>query len=364
MSQSLPLKTPVYFIRAKADEGQDVLAKKACALIKQSKIFSDISKDDFIGIKLHFGEKDNTGFINPRVVKDIGKLCKARSRSTCLIETNTIYRGARSDTISHLNLAYSHGFNYKNVELPIIISDGLTGRNFVSIKIDKTHTKEAKIASDIIDFQYILSLAHITGHCQTGLGGSIKNIGMGCASRAGKLWQHSTVLPEVAQNKCTGCSLCTKWCPANAITLHNKKAVISKKKCIGCGECTVACRREAIGIEWNESVHNLQEKMAEYAYAALGNKKKGFLNFLIKMTKDCDCMAKDDPRIQPDIGILASKDPIAIDRATIDLLIKEAGCDRLKEGYPNIDWNIQLEHGSKIGLGNLDYELHTIKENL
>ncbi|MBL7069467.1 MAG: DUF362 domain-containing protein [Candidatus Omnitrophica bacterium] len=351
----------VYFVPADKEEGEKILVEKTNSLIKKSGILDEIKKDDFAGIKLHFGEKENSGFIRPSVVKEVGRLCKAVSDNVTMVETNTIYAGERSNSISHLKLAYSHGFGFERTELPAIIADGPTGRDFVSVDINKKHVKEAKVASGIMDLDVILGLAHVTGHCQTGLGASIKNIGMGCASRAGKLEQHSTVLPEVTADKCIGCGLCIKWCPANAIKLNNDKAAISKEACIGCGECTVACRTEAIEIKWNESVQNLQEKMAEYAYAALRGKKRGFLNFLMKITKDCDCMAKEnDPSIVSDIGILASKDPVSIDKATIDLLNNLGNCDRLKDGYPNIDWNIQVNYAAKIGLGSLDYELINI----
>lgn len=350
----------VYFVPTKKGGDEKTLAKKVKVLIQKSGILDGIKKDGYIGIKLHFGEEDNTGFIRPALVREVAGLCKSRSKHVALIETNTIYIGLRSNTISHLKLAYSHGFSYEEIGVPIIIADGTTGRDFVNVKIDKKHQQYAKIASGVMDFECIIGLAHVTGHCQTGLAASIKNIGMGCASRAGKLQQHCNVLPEVTEEKCTGCGLCIKWCPAGAIRLYNKKAVISKEKCIGCGECTVACRIGAIEIKWDASVRNLQEKMVEYAYAALLGKKRGFLNFLIKITKDCDCMAKDDPRIMPDIGVLASDDPVAIDKATIDLLIKEAKCDKLRSNYPNIDWNIQLGYASQIGLGNLKYELKRV----
>ncbi|MFH1753719.1 MAG: DUF362 domain-containing protein [Candidatus Omnitrophota bacterium] len=353
-------KSSVYFIEARGEEGETRLADKAKRLAEESGILSELSDKDFAGIKLHFGEKDNTGFIKPGIVKEIASLCASRAKHTALIETNTIYVGARSNTLSHLDLARSHGFCHDKIGVPIIINAGVTGRDFVSVKIDKKHLKEAKVASGVLDFDYILGLAHVTGHCQTGLGACIKNIGMGCASRAGKLQQHESVLPEVAEVRCVGCCVCIKWCPASAITMREKKAHIDKKKCVGCGECTVACREGAIDIKWNEDLKNLQEKMVEYCYAALLGKKKGFMNFLIKITKDCDCMAKDDPRIIEDIGILASSDPVAIDKATTDILIKKAECDRLKEGYPETDWRIQLEYASSIGLGSLDYELITI----
>ncbi len=350
-------KSKVYFVPTTDNEDEKSVAKKVGALTERSSILKEIAKDDFVGIKLHFGEKDNTGYIKPPCVKEIVGVCKSCSDNVALIETNTIYAGARTNAISHIKLAHSHGFGLEATGAPIVIADGATGRDFINVEINKKHFKEAKVASGVMDFEYILGLAHVTGHCQTGLAAAIKNIGMGCASRAGKLQQHSNVLPEITESKCTGCGICIRWCPADAIVLKNKKAVISKDNCIGCGECTVACRVWAIEIKWNKEIRTLQEKMVEYAYAALSARKSGFINFLTKITKDCDCMAKDDPRIVPDIGILASSDPVAIDKATTDILIKKTGCDRLKDGYPNIDWRIQLDYAEKIGLGNLDYEL-------
>jgi len=350
----------VYFVPAENGDDLNRLAGKVKALITSSGILSGVDARDYIGIKLHFGEKENTGFIKPPIVKEVAKAALTHSKETALIETNTIYIGERSNTISHLRIAREHGFTFDEIGVPIIITDGVAGRDFVDIEINKEYVKKAKIASGVADFDCLIGLAHVTGHCQAGLGGALKNIGMGCASRAGKLEQHSSVLPGVTAETCIGCGHCLKWCPAGAIKMDAMKAVINPEECIGCGECTVACRAGAIGIKWDESVENLQKKMAEYAYAALLGKKKAFINFLIKITKDCDCMAKDDPRIVDDIGILASSDPVAIDAATIDLLLKAGGCDRLKEGYPEIDPKIQLEHASKIGLGNMKYELVAI----
>lgn len=353
-------KSKVFFAPFEIGENDKSIRTKINKLLEVSEILRSIQKNDLVGIKLHFGEKDNTGFISPSYVREIAHACKSRAKHTALVETNTIYIGLRSNSISHIGLAYNHGFGFNKIEAPILIADGITGRDYLNVKIDMKHTKNAKIASGIADLDYILGLAHVTGHCQTGLAAAIKNIGMGCASRAGKLEQHSTVLPEVLEKKCLGCGTCLKWCPENAIEIRDGKAFIDSAICIGCGECTVACRVGSIKIKWNENVQNLQEKMAEYSYAVLLKRKKGFINFLTNITKDCDCMAKDDPRIIPDIGILASTDLVAIDKATTDILLKTANCDKLKEGYPEIDWNVQLDYASKIGLGNLDYELMTI----
>ena len=235
-------RSKVYFMPAADAESEESIAGKAKTLIEKSRLLAPVGKDDFVGIKLHFGEKENNGFIRPSTVREIAGLCRRASKNTALVETNTIYVGARSNSVSHLMLAYEHGFGYENVGAPIIIADGMAGRDLVSVDIGMKHFKQAKVASAIMDFDYLLGLAHVTGHCQTGLAACIKNIGMGCASRAGKLEQHSTVLPEITEARCTGCGRCLAWCPARAITLSGKKAAIDGGKCIGCGECTVACR--------------------------------------------------------------------------------------------------------------------------
>lgn len=357
------MKSKVFFISFNKDDSENVIAEKSKRVFSESGILNNIEKKDIVGIKLHFGEKGGKNFLRPLWVKSVADELAKRADKICLTDTNTLYIGSRSNTISHTKIASNHGFNIENTGYPVVISDGIIGRNFELVDIGKKHFSHVKIASDIIHMDFLLSMAHMTGHFQTGFGASIKNTGMGCASRAGKLEQHSKVLPDVTNALCTGCGTCLKWCPADAIEIVEKKAVIKKNKCIGCGECTVMCKFGAIEIKWNETVKNLQEKMAEYALGVHKSKDKkiGYMNFLQKMTKNCDCMAKDEPYIMRDIGILASDDPVAIDKASVDLMNKIFGSDLFKSIYPNVDYNIQLNYGFEIGLGNIDYELIEIK---
>ena len=353
----------VRYVEAKKGEDVSSLAKKTATLLKKSSFPGLITKNDFVGIKTHFGEKGNTGHIKPLIIKRVADLLQQRSKRVFLIETNTLYAGQRANSVEHIKLAYSHEFDYSRTGIPIIIADGLKGRDSKQIAIDGRRLKSVKLASDIVDCDFLLVLSHMTGHMQAGFGAAIKNLGMGCASRTGKLEQHSNVLPQVTRDKCTGCGTCIKWCPVNAISIEGGKAVISADKCIGCGECTVACKTGAIGIKWSESVRNLQEKMAEYA---LGVKKTVspehmyFVNFLTQITKDCDCMAKDEPAICEDIGIMASSDPVALDKASVDMVIKTNNKDIFKLGYPEIDWSAQLEHAESVGLGDMRYEIERL----
>jgi uncharacterized Fe-S center protein len=255
-------------------------------------------------------------------------------------------------------LAREHGFTEQTLGAPVIIADGLIGRSDDELKVDLPLVKKAKIASEILDSDLLICLTHFTGHVQAGIGGAIKNLGMGCASRAGKLEQHSDVKPWINPKNCTGCEACLDHCPTQAISLEDEKAIIEDEKCIGCGECIVICKAGAVKFRWDSDYTLFQKKMSEYAYSILDHFKGkiGFINFLLQVTKDCDCMSKDNPAVVEDIGILGSLDPVAVDKASVDLIIKRSGKDVFRAGY-DIDWSIQLKHGAEVGLGNLEYEL-------
>ncbi|MBN1871853.1 MAG: DUF362 domain-containing protein [Candidatus Omnitrophica bacterium] len=354
----------VYFAKIKNKESVFSVARKAAFLLKKIDFLDSIGKKDFIAVKTHFGEVDNIGHISPKVIKNIVSILKGRSDRVFLIETNTLYMGRRANSAEHIMLAEKHGFGIRNIGAPIIIADGLKGRGFNPIEVDGTHFKKVKIASDLIDYDFMVCLSHITGHMQSGFGGAIKNLGMGCASRAGKLEQHSNVLPSISQGACIGCGICAQWCPEGAIDIKNGKAAIDENKCIGCGECTVICKIGAVEIKWSEAIKVFQEKLAEYALGAskaVGQQNICYINFINHITKDCDCMSRSEPPICNDIGILASKDPVALDQASVDMVIKNNGADVFKKGYPNIDWSWHLKHAERIGLGHRTYEIEECK---
>lgn len=354
------MSSKVYLIRTAAST-INPLKEKLKLLIKKSGVFKGIQKNDLVALKISFGEKDNKGYINPAYVSLIVDEIKRVKAKPFLTDTNTLYKGERMNAVDHLSLAAKHGFTYEAVGAPIIISDGLRSQEFCEVKIDKIHYKTVKIASSAIYSDYLVGLTHFTGHMLTCFGGAIKNIGMGLANRAGKLMQHSSVAPSVSSKKCTACLMCIRVCPVDAIIIRQKVAFIQKDVCIGCGDCVVACKFDAIEISWDETTKNTQEKMAEYAFGALLDKKACFITFAIRITKECDCLSKDDPRITEDIGILASCDPVAIDKAAADLVIKKSGKDVFKETHPKTDWCFQIEHGERIGLGSSKYKLIEIK---
>ncbi|KPK38315.1 MAG: hypothetical protein AMJ78_10200 [Omnitrophica WOR_2 bacterium SM23_29] len=357
------MKSKVYFVKAALTEDLDTIKEKTKSLLGTINLKKFIRKDDFVAIKLTFGEEENKGHINPAYVRFVVDEVKSFRGKPFLTDTNTLYKEKRQNTIDHLSLAYEHGFAPDITGAPVVIADGLRSDEGVEISINKKHFKSVKIARACVDGDSLIVLSHVTGHMMTGFAAAIKNIGMGFATRTGKLHQHSNAKPSVLTSKCNACRLCIANCPVDAIVIQGKTAYIKEDICIGCGDCLVVCREDAIKISWDETSNYMQEKMTEHALGVVKNKegKSIFLNYAMKITRSCDCMAKDDPSIVCDIGILASADPVAIDKATADLVNEVAKSDVFKKEYPKIDWTVQLNYGAEIGLGNLEYDLIEIK---
>jgi uncharacterized protein len=333
--------------------------------------FSELIKPgDMVAIKIHFGEPGNTAFLSSIYARRIVEKVKAAGGKPFLTDANTLYAGRRANAVDHIVSAIENGFSYATIGAPIIIADGLNGKDYVKVDIEGKRLKEAKIGSAVFHADAMIALTHFKGHELTGFGGALKNVGMGLGSRAGKQVMHSDMLPYVEAGKCIGCAKCVRWCPAAAITIKDDKiAIIDKDKCLGCGECTVTCPNEAIAINWKTDMAAIQEKIVEYTWAVVKDKpgKVGFINFIMNVSPDCDCWAWNDTPIVPDIGIAASTDPIAIDQASVDLVNKTQGQigSRLEDAGSNdkfgalsgIDWKPQLAYGEEIGLGNRDYDL-------
>jgi len=350
----------VYFIRTNNNEPDNVMSAKLGKLIETSNVLKSMDKDSHAALKIHFGEKGNTGHIKAQWLKELAVHVRSVTKNAFFTDTNVLYKESdRTNSVDHIKLSYRHGFGFEEMGIPVIIADGLWGRNFVEIRIDKKRFTAVKIASDIADSDNLLALTHITGHIMTGFAGTIKNLGMGCASRRGKFEQHCGIVPDFNREHCVGCGQCVVNCPAGALSMRDGKAGLDESLCIGCGECVVICKTDALTAKWSETLANLQEKMVEYAYGVTValDKKIGYISFLTNITRDCDCLAKDEPRIIQDIGILASNDPVSIDRASADLLNKAGSQDIFRSQYPEIDWTIQLKYASSLGMGDMDYKL-------
>ena len=365
----------VYFSDMRSSFRENLLSK-LIRLMEAAGLENIISPRNLVSIKLHFGEKGNTSFIRPVFIRKIADRITREGAFPFLTDSNTLYSGTRGNSVTHLKTAIENGFAYSVVNVPTIIADGIRGASFQTIEINQEIIKNAYIGAEIVNSDALISVAHFKGHEFTGFGGTIKNIGMGCASRKGKLDQHSDLSPKVKRKKCVGCGECIGHCGQEAIFLKDDlKATIDPQKCIGCGECILVCPNDAVNVRWNADVPRFQKKMVEYVYAVLKNKrdKSLFVNFLMSISPACDCNNHSDTPIVHDIGITASTDPIAIDQASADLVNNttvskgstlknsiRSGEDKFKALYPKVDWEVQLEHGEKIGLGSRKYELITI----
>lgn len=364
----MPAEVFVADLRARSGEN---LLDKVGRLFDRAGFSNLINPQDLVAIKVHFGEKGNTAFIRPQFTRVVVDRVKQAGGKPFLTDANTLYRGSRANAVDHTLTALENGFSYATVGAPLLIADGLSGRDSVQLPVNLKHVKTAKVASAAYQADAMIAITHFKGHETTGFGGNLKNIGMGLGSRAGKLEMHSGIKPQVDQEKCVSCGRCQDWCPAGAITLE-ETAVIDHSKCLGCGECTITCNQEAIAINWEEGPA-VQEKIVEYAYALLKNKKGkvGFITFLMDISPNCDCWNYNDLPIVPDIGIMAGTDPVAMDQAAVDLvnarpslkgsrLDLPAGSDKFRALYPMVDWSVQLAYAEELGLGTRDYRLISI----
>ncbi len=351
------MKPDVYFIPIKDQEPDDVIAKKLKRVLIEKEFLNFIEEKDFVAVKTHFGENKSKGYVRPVIFRMLADLIKKRKALPFLTETSTLYRGRRSNAVDHLELAYDHGFTYDKVKMPIIMADGILGDNEVSVKIKGKIYKEVNIALEIVKVQSMVVVSHFTGHIVAGFGAALKNLGMGCSSRMGKLIQHSTAQPSVKKDKCTGCKECERWCPTGAIKVKEGKAEIDENVCIGCGECLAVCRFDAIYYNWGETYENLQKKIVEHAMGVMELKKDKiiFINFLNRITKECDCMNKYE-KITEDIGVLISYDPVAIDSASFELVEEKSGKE-LKDMSFDIPNRVQLDYSEELNFGSKDYNL-------
>ena len=374
------MKSKVFAITTRTSFKENML-QKIGRLLEAVDLKKGVKERDLVAIKLHFGEKGNTAYIRPIYLRQVVDAVKALKGLPFLTDANTLYVGTRSNSSQHLTTAIENGFDFSVVGAPLTIADGLKGTSAAEVEINLPLVKTAYIGRDIVEADVLISVAHFKLHELGGFGGAIKNTGMGCASRRGKMDQHSGVSPKVKNSKCIACGDCVANCAHKAISLvkvnDKKKAKIDPDKCVGCAECILVCPQQAIQVQWAATIPDFMKKMAEYTAACLKGKEKKsfFINFLTQISPACDCYGHADSPLVRDIGVLASRDPIALDQASADLLNREpalpgtclntntkAGEDKIRGVYPSIDWEIQLEHGQEIGLGSRDYELVWLPE--
>ncbi len=356
------MSSPVWFAALPEDSTVAERIRATELILDACGIDRVVAEADRTAVKIHVGEKDNVTHLAPEVVRSVVSRISALGASPFLTETSTLYRGARSNAVDHLIHAFSHGFTYENTGAPFVMADGLSGNTEIEIEIPGILFSKVSVAREVVLADSLVVVSHATGHVGMAFGGCLKNLGMGLSSRMGKLRQHSSVKPYVEAATCTLCRKCIKWCPEEAVVERDGKAAILAEACIGCGECLAVCRFGAVQYNWGVESAQLQRSVAEHALGVVVDRRDKclFLNYLVDMTQHCDCIGERQEPILPDIGLLASRDPVAVDQATGDLTRERSGGTLAEKAWPGMDGTVQLAHAESIGLGSRSYELVSV----
>ncbi len=372
-------KSKVYFTDMRTSFREN-LPQKLERLIREAGIEKIDFAKKFVAIKMHFGEPGNLAFLRPNYAAVVVDVVKSLNGKPFLTDCNTLYTGGRKNALDHLDAAYKNGFSPFQTDCHVVIADGIKGadESYVPVKNGEL-IKEAKIGRAIMDADIIISLSHFKGHEATGFGGALKNLGMGCGSRSGKMEMHNAGKPQVLTDRCTGCGRCIKVCAHDAPSVSGRKCTIDLQKCVGCGRCIGVCPVEAIRMLDSETDDLLNKKIAEYSQAVCQDRPNFHISLIVDVSPNCDCHSENDIPIIPNIGMLASFDPVALDKACADLsneqpvvkgsqlernLKKLPGTEGRQDHFcasaPGTNWRVGLEHAQKIGLGSMEYELISI----
>ena len=371
-------KAKVYFSDFRTKAFGDGLPAKLRKLITTAGI-GDIDMDGkFVAIKMHFGEMGNVSYLRPNFAKAVVDVVKGLGGKPFLTDCNTMYPGSRKNAIEHLYCAWENGFTPLSVGCPVIIGDGLKGTDDVDVPVvGGEYVEKAHIGRAIMDADVFISLTHFKGHEETGFGGALKNIGMGCGSRAGKKDQHSSGKASISESRCRGCRKCQKECANGGLVFDEAKGkmTVDAEKCVGCGRCLGACNFDAIRFHENRANEMLCRRIAEYTKAVVDGRPQFHISLIVDVSPNCDCHGENDAPILPDLGMFASFDPLALDQACVDACLAATPMphsqlsdnmaaegfvdhhDHFKNNRPESEWRACLEQAERIGLGTREYEL-------
>lgn len=371
-------KAKVYFTDFRTPYGGDTMPGKLKKLIRKAGIDQLNLEGQFVAIKIHFGELGNVSYLRPNYARAVVDVVKELGGKPFLTDCNTLYPGSRKNALEHLYCAWENGFTPLTVGCPILIGDGLKGTDDIEVPVrGGEYVKNAKIGRAVMDADVIISMTHFKGHEATGFGGALKNLGMGCGSRAGKKEQHNNGKAYVQQEICRGCRRCMRECANNGLVFdpETRKMHVDKEHCVGCGRCVGACNFDAIDFEDPNSNQMLNYRIAEYAKAVVDGRPQFHISLVMDISPNCDCHGENDAPILPDVGMFASFDPLALDQACVDACMKceplpnsQLGehmrdphfvdhHDHFTNSTPESEWQSCLSHAEKIGLGTRDYEL-------
>lgn len=363
-----PSVSKVYFADFRTSFREN-LTQKLKRLMKAAGFNTLPLEGKFAAIKMHFGEAGNLAFLRPNYARAVAEMVTECGGKPFLTDANTLYVGGRKNALDHLDTAYLNGFSPLAAGCHVIIADGLKGNDDVEVPVNGTHVKNAKIGRAIMDADVFISLTHFKGHEMMGIGGAVKNIGMGSGSRAGKLEMHSSGKPMISAKRCVGCAICQRICAHEALVLEDGKMRCDHNRCAGCGRCLAICPKDAIHPAGWDSAKLLDERTAEYALAVVQNRPCFHISIICDVSPNCDCHPENDAPIIPNIGMLASMDPVALDVACCDLCQKAPRLsntaldgqpvteDIFHDNHPDTRWQDAVEHAVKIGLGSDKYEL-------
>ena len=371
-------KSKVYFTDFRTQAYGDGLAKKLQKLMKAAGIQNIDMDGKFVAIKMHFGELGNLAFLRPNYARAVVDVVKELGGKPFLTDCNTMYPGSRKNALEHLSCAWQNGFTPLSVDCPILIGDGLKGTDDIEVQVvGGEYVKNAKIGRAVMDADIFISLTHFKGHEEAGFGGALKNIGMGCGSRAGKKEQHTSGKPYIKEDRCRGCRKCQKECANGGLVYleEKKKMSVDRDHCVGCGRCLGACNFDAIAFENSDANEMLVKRIAEYAKAVVDGRPNFHVSIVCDISPNCDCHGENDAPILPDIGMFASFDPLALDQACVDACLAatplpnsqladhladpefEDHHDHFINTTPEVEYKAGLAHAEKIGLGSREYEL-------
>ena len=357
----------VYFTTFHTTLEENIQQKLSRLLLTAGMDQSDF-RNRYVAITMHFGEPGNLAYLRPNYAKTVADLVRQLGGKPFLTDCNTLYVGGRKNALDHIESAYVNGFTPYTTGCHIIIADGLKGSDDVAVPVDGEYIKNARIGRALMDADIVISLTHFKGHEATGIGGTIKNLGMGGGSRAGKKEMHADGKPAVNAEKCIGCGACRKICAHDAPTIENRKMHIDTNKCVGCGRCIAVCPMDAIEGVYDPNGHLLNCKMAEYAKAVVQGRPSFHISLAMDISPNCDCHAENDVPVIPNVGMFASFDPVALDEACAEMCsrmprnpnaaFEDASSDDLFHAVHTVThWQDQTEHGEKIGLGSREYKL-------
>ncbi|MGI5965984.1 MULTISPECIES: DUF362 domain-containing protein [Anaerotruncus] len=363
------MASKVFFTNLRTTEDENLLQKLRRLIVTAGAGQIDF-KNKYTAIKIHFGEPGNLAYLRANYAKVVADYVKEQGGRVFLTDCNTLYVGRRKNALDHLDAAYENGFSPFSTGCHVLIADGLKGTDEVLVPIDGEYIREAKIGRAVMDADIFISLTHFKGHESTGIGGTLKNIGMGCGSRAGKMEMHSAGKPFVEQDRCVGCGACQRNCAHEAITMESRKALIDHNRCVGCGRCIGVCPMDAVHAAEDEANDILDCKIAEYTLAVVKGRPQFHISLVVDVSPYCDCHSENDLPIVPDVGMFASYDPVALDMACADAVNRQPVMpgsrldeqpkghgDHFCNNHPVTNWKMCIDHAVKLGVGSADYEL-------